>query len=68
MLAYIKPCKCCRLQPYIHLNPKNPKGPVKGSLDPMMPGGMPLEDDDLELGEVEISSDGLLHPETACRS
>ena len=67
MLAYIKPCKCCQLQPYIHLNPKNPKSPVKGSLDSfILPDGIPLEDDDLELGEVEISSDGLIHPESAC--
>lgn len=56
-------------QPYIHLNPKNPRDSFKGSLDPLMlPDGIPLEDDDLDFGEVEISSDGLLHSETACRS
>ena len=66
MLAYIKPCKCCQLQPYVHLSPKAPDGPVKGSLDSLMQDGMPLEDDDLDMGEVEVSSDGLLHPETAC--
>ena len=31
-----------------------------------MPNVCPLEDDSYDIGEVAISPDGLLHPETAC--
>ena len=68
-LAYIKPCKCCQLQPYVHLNPHDPDGEkVRGSLDPIMPHGSLLEEDTHDIGEVAISEDGLLHPESACES
>ena len=68
-LAYIKSCKCWQLQNYAHLNPDDPNSSrVKGSLDSLIgPEGIPLADDELEIGEVAVSSDGLLHPETACK-
>lgn len=67
-LAYIKPCKCCQLEPYTHLNPQDPDAELKGSLDSFnLPDGCPLEDDWYDRGEVAVSSDGLLHPETACK-
>ena len=66
-LAYIKSCKCCQLRPYIHFHPQDPHGEkVKGSLDSIMPNGILLEDDSYDIGEVAISPDGLLRPETAC--
>lgn len=66
-VAYIKPCKCSQFQPYVHLNPEDPDGDnVIGSLDPIMPKGYSITDEHLDYGEVEVSSDGLLHPETAC--
>ena len=69
MLAYLKPCVCQQLQPYVHLNPQDPdRDYTKGTLDDPGDEAVPLEDDYLEVGEVAISSDGLLHPETACQS
>ena len=66
-LAYIKPCKCSQLQQYIHFNPQDPNnGRVKGTLDAKYPDAMELQADDLYVGEVEVSSDGLIHPESAC--
>lgn len=66
-LAYFKPCKCSQLQQYVHLNPHDPNGDrVKGSLDAKYPDAMELEADDLYLGEVKVSSDGMIHPESAC--
>ena len=66
-LAYFKSCKCSQLQQYVHFNPKDPDGNrVKGSLDARYPDAVPLNDDNLYLGEVEVSSDGMIHPETAC--
>ncbi len=66
-LAYIKPCKCCQLEPYTHLNPQSPNAALKGSLDSFnLPDDCPLEDDCYYRREVAVSQDGLLHPSTAC--
>ena len=68
-LAYIKPCKCWQLQPYVNLDPNDQvRDGLRGSPDPMLEakGKMTLEDDLLEIGEVVVSPDGLLHPDTAC--
>ena len=65
-LAYIKPCKYYQLRPDVHLHPQDPHGEkVKESLDAIMPNRIPLEDDSHDIGEVAISPDRLLHPETA---
>ena len=67
-LAYIKPCKCWRLQPYVYLDPEGPENEnVKGSLDPIPGKNGGFEFDFLDFGEVKLSDDGLLHSETACR-
>ena len=68
-LEYVKPCKCWQLQKYVHLNPSDPDNEnVEGSLDSVIgEAGIPLAEDELEIGEVAVSSDGLLHPETACK-
>ena len=67
-LAYIKECSCWQLQKYIHLNPKDPHGyHVKGSLDPVIGDGILLKDDFYHFGEVGVSQDGLIHPESACK-
>ena len=68
-LAYIKPCQCWQFQQYVDLNARDPTGEVrkiKGSLDVLMPDGILLEDDELELGEVEVSREGVIDPENAC--
>ena len=40
---------------------------VKGSLDSVIgPMGINLHEDYLDIGEVAVSSDGLLYPESAC--
>lgn len=68
-LMYVVPCKCWQLQNYVHLNPgdrENKK--TKGSLDSIIGDqGMKLEEDYLEMGEVVVSEDGLLHPGMACQ-
>ena len=68
-LAFITPCRCWRLQKRTLLNPDDRV--VKGSLDSVT--GAPekcneLYEQDLSIGEVNISSDGLLHPNGACES
>ena len=66
-LAYFKPCRFTQLQQYNHFNPHDPDvNRVKGSLDATYQDAIPLKNIDLYLGEVEISLDGIIHPEIAC--
>ena len=72
-LAYITPCKCWKLQKRVFFNPDDPDNEkVKGSLDSITGAFedkcFELRDQYLEIGEVNVSSDGLLHPENACES
>lgn len=69
-MAYIKFCKCWKLHPYVHLVPNDPNGNlVKGSLDKVVGQTCSaLMDQELDVGDVSVSSNGLLYPETACRS
>ena len=65
-MAYFRECKCWKLQEQVDLNPNDPKNErVLRSLDSLNIGR--LEDEDLIIGEVTVSSDGLVHPESACK-
>ena len=70
-LSYVSPCKCWTLQKYCHLTPSN-RGydrSRKGSLDPIRgPNSPPLKDDIIEIGEVNVSDDGMLHPGIASKA
>ena len=69
-LAYVTPCKCWRLQNYVKFHPGEPDyEDVRGSLDPVIgKDSFRLHEQYLEIGEVTVSSDGLLHPDSACFS
>ena len=68
-LAYFRVCKCYQIQPYVHLNPKDPDGKnVKGSLDSLLGEGETLQDQWHDVGEVAVAADGLIYPDTGCES
>lgn len=69
-LAYIKPCKCWQLQPYVHLDPLRARNRYpQGSLDSIVedPDGPSFAHYPLDIGEVAVAHDGLLHPHSACK-
>ena len=66
-MIYVKPCRCWKLQNHTK-SYTGDKDLIKGSLDPLIDDAHDkLDEQVLEIGEVAASSDGLLHPETACQ-
>ncbi len=67
-LAYITPCNCWKLQPYVRSNSDDPNDEnVKGSLDSVLGEyGTPLADDLLEIGEVNVHGDGMIRLDDGC--
>ena len=66
-LIYVKPCRCWKFQNHTKLYTGD-ENIIKGSLDPLFDESHDkLYEQVLEIGEVATSSDGLLHPESACQ-
>ena len=67
-LIYIKPCQCWKLRNHSKLyTGSNQESEVKGSLDTLISDDhFKLYEQNLEIGEVKASSDGMLHPHSAC--
>lgn len=66
-VAYIKPCRCWHLRPFIDFDPEE-KDTEPFERSYRLIGDEGEYSSSCELGEVAVDKDGLLHPKSACEA